>query len=169
MRRLERRGNTDGGLSMFDALLRDQIERHGSGQKGYAEHLGVNEQTVSRWIRRITNPLANNYKESKRLTDDLNYNVTTLRQLGSVGVAEASRLVLEKIGQIDSKEEVLKDRFIDLVSERGSAAIPTAVFAIFLTSDDYEERLKVVEILEQNAEKIPLDISVEALRFAMSL
>jgi hypothetical protein len=88
------------GTTMFDALLRSQIERSGGG-KNYASRIGVVYSTLWRWLERDINPLYGTSTAAKdRLVDDLSLPKEDLQRLQEITVREACDIILNQSGDV---------------------------------------------------------------------
>jgi phosphotransferase system glucose/maltose/N-acetylglucosamine-specific IIC component len=86
-----------------------------------------------------------------------------LTGLAAINVKEACDIVLETSKNTDPVEQVLKERFLGVVAEKGSV-IPGAAYAIYLTSD-LDSRQKLVSLLEGG--EMPPVMPVEAMQFVL--
>jgi hypothetical protein len=154
------------GLSMFDVVLLDRINRNG-GRENYAAELGVAYRTLHTWLYGISDPL---YKPKSRgkIEADSGRSGDDLRRLQKVPATEGLDIVSEHLDPIEQlkqqAETDLHNRFIEVVKQRG-AEIPGAAYALYLTCEDTQSRNKLVDLLEGG--ETPPDMSVEALQFTI--
>jgi hypothetical protein len=157
------------GLSMFDVVLLDRINKSG-GREKYAARIGIAYNTLHGWLYGTRDPLHNS--NSRRMIEaDSSRSRDDLRRLQGVPATEGLDIVSEHIRNLDPVEQLkqqaetaLHDRFIEVVKQRG-AEIPGAAYVLYLTSEDMQSRQKLVGLLEGG--ETPPDMSVEALQFTI--
>jgi hypothetical protein len=147
--------------SMLDVLLLDRVREAGS-KSAYSVRMGIGRSTVWSWLNTSRNPLHQTTIREK-LTKDMGRNAAELTELAAISVKEACDIVLDTSKNTNRAEQILKERFLGAVAEKGSD-IPGAAYAIYLTGD-LGSRQKLVSLLEDG--EIPPAMPVEAMQFVL--